>query len=82
MVYVGDTDRTLQNRVIEHKYAVSRHNVKNAIAVHARNCEHRIDWEPSTVHGGTGPYTWERRVIEAVLLGCMVALAHTPGKGE
>ena len=34
-VYIGETGRTLQKRVTEHKYAVQRHDVKNGIAVHA-----------------------------------------------
>ena len=64
-VYVGETGRTLQKRVTEHKYAVQRYDVKNGIAVHAWSKEHRVDWDSARVVA-LAPYTWERCVTEAL----------------
>ena len=64
-MYVGETGRTLQKRVTEHKYAVQRYDVKNGIAVHAWSKEHRVDWDSARVVA-LAPYTWERCVTEAL----------------
>ena len=42
-MYIGETGRTLQKRVAEHKYAVGRHDVRNGIAVHAWSNDHSVD---------------------------------------
>ena len=55
-VYIGETGRTLQKRVTEHKYAVRRHDGKNGIAVYAWSSDHRVDWDSAGVVA-LAPYT-------------------------
>ena len=44
-VYIGETRRSLQKRITEHKYAVKTNNWKNGIAVHAWDNDHQPDWD-------------------------------------
>ena len=48
-VYIGETGRTLEKRLSEHKGAVMRHDVKNGIAVHAWTKQHKVNWQAATV---------------------------------
>ena len=64
-VYRGETGRTLQKRMAEHKTAVKNGNQNNGIAVHVWNSDQRIDWEEAKVRA-VPPYYWERRVTEAL----------------
>ena len=52
-VYIGQTGRTLQHRITEHKRALnSTDNVlynTSAVAVHAITQKHRIDWDNAKV---------------------------------
>ena len=48
-VYLGETGRTLEKRLSEHKGAVKRNDTKNGIAVHAWKTQHKVDWESATV---------------------------------
>ena len=64
-VYIGETGRTLEKRLKEHRGAVKRNDMKNGIAVHAWNTEHRVDWETATVKQVETHYT-RRRIIEAI----------------
>ena len=48
-VYIGETGRTMQKRVTEHKTAVQKYDKNNGIAVHAWKADHRIDWEAARV---------------------------------
>ena len=36
-------------RISEHKYAILRGNMSNAIAVHVHETEHPIDWDSARV---------------------------------
>ena len=47
-VHIGETGRTLEKRISEHKGAVKRHQ-KNGIAVHAWTKQHRVDWQAASV---------------------------------
>ena len=48
-VYVGQTGRTLAQRLKEHKRAlVSGHLAQSAVAEHAAQESHDIDWEGAT----------------------------------
>ena len=60
-----ETERTLEKRLKEHRGAVKRNDMKNGIAVHAWNTEHRVDWEAATVKQVETHYT-RRRIIEAI----------------
>ena len=48
-VYIGQTGRTLENRISEHKGALKRHDAKNDIAVHAWTKQYKVDWQAATV---------------------------------
>ena len=47
--YIGETGRSLQKRLTEHKYAVKNNDRKNGIAVRAWDMDHRPDWEAAEV---------------------------------
>ena len=47
--YIGETGRTLGARLREHKYAVSRWDTTNGIALHANTHNHWILWEQTRV---------------------------------
>ena len=63
--YIGETGRNLKKRLAEHKAAVKRGDVKNGIAVHAWEHQHRVDWDEASVLTQEPRY-WKRRVLEAV----------------
>ena len=64
-VYIGETGRTLQKRVTEHRSAVRRFDKNNGIAVHAWNEDHAVDWEAARIIS-TAPHYWNRRTLEAI----------------
>ena len=64
-VYLGETGRTLEKRLSEHKGAVKRNDTKNGIAVHAWKTQHKVDWESATVKQVETSYAG-RRTIEAI----------------
>ena len=47
--YVGETGRTLLERIKEHKRAVSKLSTSSEIANHSIEADHRIDWEKAEV---------------------------------
>ena len=47
--YIGETKRTLEKRIQEHKYAVKVCDRNNGIAVHTWDKEHRPDWEAAEI---------------------------------
>ena len=50
MFYVGETGRTLQTRIKEHKRALTNGDpCMSALAEHAINHQHDIAWEDATV---------------------------------
>ena len=64
-MYIGETGRTLEKRLSEHRGAVKRNDLKNGIAVHAWKTQHRVDWEAATVKQVEVNHT-RRKVIEAI----------------
>ena len=64
-VYIGETGRTLEKRISEHKAAVKRHDEKNGIAVHAWDNQHKVDWQEAKVLQTETNYS-KRRTMEAV----------------
>ena len=62
--YIGETGRTLEKRISEHKAAVKKHDEKNGIAVHAWNEQHVVDWQAAKVIQTETNYS--RRTIEAL----------------
>ena len=66
--YIGETKRTLNVRLSEHKQAVKRGDPKNGIAVHAHESNHMIDWDGARVkRSGMNNYR-RRRTTEAILI--------------
>ena len=63
--YIGETGRSLQKRLTEHKYAVRTNDRKNDIAVHAWDMDFQPDWEAAEVVEYE-PHYWKRRVLEAI----------------
>ena len=49
VVYVGETQRTLKVRLIEHRQVVKQGDPKNSIAVHVQKSIHCINWEGTTI---------------------------------
>ena len=41
--YIGETGRSLEKRLSEHRGAVKRNDTKNGIAVHAWKTQHKVD---------------------------------------
>ena len=64
-VYSGETRGTLEKRLSEHKGAVTRHDVKNGIAVHAWTKQHKVDWQAVTVNHVETNHT-KRKTIEVL----------------
>ena len=64
-VYIGETGRTLEKRLSEHKAAVKKNDPKNGIAVHAWANQHQVNWEAASVKQEERIY-WRRRVLEAL----------------
>ena len=48
-VYVGETGRSLEMRLKEHRYAVRTKDSRNGIAVHADTNNHEVDWDAAKV---------------------------------
>ena len=64
-VYIGETGRTLEKLLSEHKNAVKKQDTKNGIAVHSWTNQHQVDWEAAKTIEVEGNY-WRRRVLEAL----------------
>ena len=48
-VYIGETGRSLQKRMMEHKTAVRRGDRNNGNAVHSWDEDHRTDWGNASI---------------------------------
>jgi hypothetical protein len=46
--YIGETIKTLETRLKQHKYAVRTANNNNAIFRHMQDEDHQIDWDSSS----------------------------------
>ena len=64
-MYIGETGRTLKKRETEHKAAVRRGDDNNGVVLHARQKQHRGDWEGTKIIEQEQHYT-KRRVLEAI----------------
>ena len=62
---VGETGRSLQKRMTEHKAAVRRGDRNNGITVHTWDEDHRIDWEGANIKE-VEQQLWKRKALEAV----------------
>ena len=64
-VYIGETSRTLEKCLTEHKNAVKKHDSNNGIAAHAWTNQHQVDWKAAKTREMEGNY-WKWRVLEAL----------------
>ena len=64
-MYIGETGRTLEKRLSEHKVAVEKNDPRNGISVHAWANQHQVNWEAASVKEEERSY-WRRRVLEAL----------------
>ena len=63
--YVGQTGRSLQQRIREHKRAVQQQNIStNALAEHAWHKGHKINWDKPTILA-RHPYLMQRCILES-----------------
>ena len=60
-MWFGETGRTLEKRLIEHKTVVKKHDTKNGIAVHSWTNQHQVNQDVATVKHEERGY-WKRRV--------------------
>ena len=63
--YIGETNRTLEVRLKEHKRAVKTQLSNNGIAVHVNKTGHDIQWNSAQVIEQE-PMWWKRRYKEAL----------------
>ena len=59
-MYIGETIRSLENRLSEHK-----NDFNNGIAAHAWTNRHQVDWKAAKTREMEGNY-WKGRVLEAL----------------
>ena len=63
--YVGQTGRSLQQRIKEHQRAVQQQNTStNALAEHAWHKGHKINWDNPTILAHH-PYLMQRCILES-----------------
>ena len=48
-MYIGETGKTLTERLAEHRRAVRRMDNNNSLAVHVQRTTHRITWDKAEV---------------------------------
>lgn len=64
-VYVGETGRSLEMRLKEHRYAVKTMDTNNGVAVHAWTNDHHVNWEAAKVITVEQHQT-KRKVLESL----------------
>ena len=65
--YIGQTGKSLDIRIKQHKYSVRTCQTSNALFVHRADLDHVIDWESaSTIKYNKS--TLERNIIESSLI--------------
>jgi hypothetical protein len=67
--YIGETGRTLDCRIKEHKRSTEKQDVANRIAVHHMETNHIIDWEGATCMEFNG-FEDERMFLESWFTKC------------
>ena len=65
--YIGETGRSLEKRVYEHRRDIRVANGKSAIFCHIRDYEHSFDFDKAEVLFRTDDYL-KRRVVESALI--------------
>ena len=65
--YIGETGRTLTQRMSEHKRAVKNGDSNNALAVHVKQSGHNIQWEEANILIREGHWT-KRKIKEGIAI--------------
>ena len=65
--YIGETGRSLQTRITEHKRAVRIGDPKNAISVHANSTGHSIEWNNGEILAYESNLP-RRKIREAIII--------------
>lgn len=63
--YIGETGKKLGQRIKQHKYAISRADDKNGIAVHSLECSLGINWDEAKTLEWEG--NWYKRKVKESL---------------
>ena len=63
--YIGETGRSLKDRINEHRYAINRGDMKNGVAAHAWGSQHKVDWSSAKVRT-VEQFQWKWKVVEAI----------------
>ena len=65
-IYIGETGRSLKDRIKEHRYAVNRGGMKNGVAAHrAWGSQHKVDLSSAKVRT-VEQFQWKQKVLEAI----------------
>ena len=64
---IGETGRDFSNRIKEHKFDIKSGNEKNALFVHVRDCNHKIDFNSSKLVFPSSSGR-KRHIIESALI--------------
>ena len=66
-VYIGETGRSVDQRLREHKYAARRGDNNNALFMHMSTNDHLIDWQNTEMLYKTSNLH-KRKIVEAALI--------------
>ena len=66
-IYIGQSGKSLEKRISQHKYSIRSDNERSAVNVHARNCNFPMKWKESTEIFSRKDFI-ERNVIESACI--------------
>ena len=64
-VYVGETGRSLEMRLKEHKYTVKNNDTNNGVTIHAWDNDQHVNWDAAKVVAVEHHFTM-RKVLESL----------------
>ena len=67
LVYIGQTGKSLVERIKQHKYCIRTGNQSNALFKHIEEYNHNIDWENSRIVKKSNRHM-ERLIIESCII--------------
>ena len=66
-MYIGQTGKTLEKRISQHKYNIARDDPSSAVNIHTKNCNFPINWKDSCKLFSSSNFT-ERNIIETACI--------------
>ena len=72
-IYIGETCKTLPQRMPEHKRAVQRVDMNNSLATHVQSTMHDISWDKATTIEGE-QLRLSRKIMKAIHIQSTVCL--------